>query len=189
MNKGLELIEAHHLFGLPYDRLEVLVHPQSIVHALVEYMDGSQSAVLSRPDMRIAVAYALSHPRRWPLWPSPGNAGLDNLPPLDLTGVSYGQWQGHLTFETPDYKTFPAPRLAEAAGREGGTAPAALIGATEEAVKLFLAGAIAFADIPRLVGRALEAVPAEPLTGLDHALAAAEESRSLTKSFSLDLCR
>jgi 1-deoxy-D-xylulose-5-phosphate reductoisomerase len=135
--------------------------------------------------MRIAVAYALSHPRRWPLLPSPGNAGLDNLPPLDLPGLSYGQGQGHLTFETPDHGTFPALRLAEAAGREGGTAPAVLIGANEEAVKLFLAGAIAFADIARLVRRTLEAVPAEPLTGLDHALAAAEESRRLTKSFSI----
>ena len=129
MNKGLELIEAHHLFGLPYDRLEVLVHPQSLVHALVEYVDGSQSAALGPADMRLAIAYALSHPGRWPLLSAREGPGLADLSPLDLPGFSSAQGQGHLTFEAPDYENFPALRLAEAAGREGGTAPVALISA------------------------------------------------------------
>jgi 1-deoxy-D-xylulose-5-phosphate reductoisomerase len=189
MNKGLELIEAHHLFGLPYDKLEVLVHPQSLVHGLVEYVDGSQSAVLSPADMRIAISYALSHPRRWPLLSAREGPGLSDFSPLDLPGFSCGREPGCLTFETPDYETFPALRLAEAAGREGGTAPAILISANEEAVKLFLAGAIGFFDIPRLVRRVLEDIPAEPLAGLDQVQAVSDESRRLIKSFSLELCR
>ena len=190
MNKGLELIEARHLFGLPYDKLGVLVHPQSVVHGLVEYIDGSQSAVLAPADMRVSIAYALSHPRRWPLLPTPEAPGLASFSPLDLPGLSCGQWQGHLTFEPPDRETFPALGLAEAAGREGGTAPTILIGANEEAVKLFLAGAIGFVDIPRLVGRTLEAIPAAPLTGLDQIQAVSGESRRLARSFAIDLlCR
>ena len=189
MNKGLELIEAHHLFGLPYDKLEVLVHPQSVVHGLVEYVDGSQSALLSPADMRIAISYALSHPRRWPLLSAREGPGLADFSPLDLPGFSGGREPGGLAFETPDYETFPALRLAEAAGREGGTAPAILISANEEAVKLFLAGVIGFSDIPRLVRRVLEDIPAEPLAGLDQVQAASDESRRLVKSFSLDFCR
>lgn len=189
MNKGLELIEAHHLFGLPYDQLEVLVHPQSVVHALVEYVDGSQTAVLGPADMRIAIAYALSHPRRWPLLSAHEGAGLGDFLPLDLPEFSSGQGKGNLTFEVPDHETFPALRLAEAAGREGGTAPAVLISANEEAVKLFLAGIIGFADIPRLVRRTLEALPAEPLTSLDQLQAVSGESRRLVENFALDLRR
>jgi 1-deoxy-D-xylulose-5-phosphate reductoisomerase len=189
MNKGLELIEAHHLFGLPYDRLEVLVHPQSLVHALVEYIDGTQSAVLSPADMRLAIAYALSHPGRWPLLSAREGPGLANFSPLDLPGFSSAEGLGHLTFETPDHENFPALRLAEEAGREGGTAPTILISANEEAVKLFLAGAVGFLDIPRLVRRALEEMPAEPLTGLEQLQAVCDESRRLTKSFTLEFCR
>jgi 1-deoxy-D-xylulose-5-phosphate reductoisomerase len=193
MNKGLELIEAHHLFGLPYDRLEVLVHPQSVVHALVEYIDGTQSALLSQADMRVSIAYALSHPRRWPLLFAPEGPGpatsLADYAPLDLPGLSGDQEPGRLTFEPPDYETFPALRLAEEAGREGGTAPTVLIGANEEAVSLFLGGAIGFPDIPRLVRQTLEALPAEPLTGLDQVQPVYEEARRLVRSFSLDFCR
>jgi 1-deoxy-D-xylulose-5-phosphate reductoisomerase len=183
MNKGLELIEAHHLFGLPYDQLEVLVHPQSVVHALVEYCDGSQSALLGSADMRLAIAYALSHPRRWPLLPSPGGPGLADLSPLDLPGLSgFKGGPGHLTFEPPDRETFPALSLAEAAGREGGTAPVVLISANEEAVRLFLEGRLGFLDIPRLVRRTLEALPAEPLTSLEQILAVSGQARQLARS-------
>ena len=189
MNKGLELIEAHHLFSLSYDRLKILVHPQSIVHALVEYIDGSQSALLGPPDMRIAIAYALSHPRRWPLLPGPEAHGLAHLFPLDLPNLSCARWQGHLTFELPDYETFQALRLAEAAGREGGTAPAILIGANEEAVRLFLDGAIGFADISRLVRQTMEVLPSGPLTCFDQIQSVSAEARRLAKSFSIALHR
>ena len=189
MNKGLELIEAHHLFGLPYDQLEVLVHPQSVVHALVEYVDGSQSAVLGPADMRIAIAYALSHPGRWPLLSATEGPGLEDFLPLDLPEFSSGQGRGHLTFETPDYEKFPALRLAEAAGREGGTATVVLISANEEAVSLFLAGVIGFADIPRLVRLVLEALPAEPLASLDQILAVSGEARRLARNVALDFRR
>jgi 1-deoxy-D-xylulose-5-phosphate reductoisomerase len=188
MNKGLELIEAHHLFGLPYDRLEVLVHPQSVVHALVEYIDGTQSALLGPADMRLAIAYALSHPRRWPLLPGPESPGLAGLSPLDLPGLSGGKLSGgqgepgSLTFEPPDRETFPALGLAEAAGREGGTAPVVLISANEEAVRLFLEGRLGFLDIPRLVRRTLEALPAEPLTSLEQVMAVSGEARRLALS-------
>jgi len=188
MNKGLELIEAHHLFGLPYDQLEVLVHPQSVVHALVEYLDGTQTAALGPADMRLAIAYALSHPRRWPLLPGAGSPGLSGLSPLDLPGLSGAKGgPGSLNFEPPDHETFPALRLAEAAGREGGTAPAVLLGANEEAVRLFLGGRIGFLDIPRLVRRTLEALPAEPLTGLEQIQAVSGEARRLAGSLALKL--
>jgi 1-deoxy-D-xylulose-5-phosphate reductoisomerase len=183
MNKGLELIEAHHLFGLPYDRLEVLVHPQSVVHALVEYVDGTQSALLGPADMRLSIAYALSHPRRWPLLPGAGGPGLTGLSPLDLPGLSGALGgPGSLTFEPPDRETFPSLGLAEAAGREGGTAPVVLISANEEAVRLFLEGRLGFPDIPRLVRRTLEALPAEPLTSLEQVLAVSGEARRLALS-------
>ncbi|MDR2935397.1 MAG: 1-deoxy-D-xylulose-5-phosphate reductoisomerase [Candidatus Adiutrix sp.] len=186
MNKGLELIEAHHLFGLPYDRLDVLVHPQSVVHALVEYVDGTQSAVLSPPDMRLAIAYALSHPRRWPLLPGSSGPGLAGFSPLDLPGLSGDRGgPGNLSFELPDHETFPALRLAEAAGREGGTAPAVLLGANEEAVRLFLDGRIGFLDIPRLVSQTLEALPAEPLADLAQIRAVSVEARRLAGSLAL----
>jgi 1-deoxy-D-xylulose-5-phosphate reductoisomerase len=188
MNKGLELIEAHHLFGLPYDQMEVLVHPQSVVHALVEYLDGAQSAALGPADMRLAIAYALSHPRRWPLLPGPSGLGLSGLSPLDLPGLAGAKGgPGSLTFEPPDHETFPALRLAEAAGREGGTAPAVLLGANEEAVRLFLGGRIGFLDIPRLVRRTLEALPAEPLTGLEQILTVSGQARRLAGSLARKL--
>ena len=189
MNKGLELIEAHHLFGLPYDRMEVLVHPESLVHGLVEYVDGSQAALLSQADMRVSIAYALSHPKRWPLLSAREGPGLADFSPLDLAALSGGRGPGRLTFETPDHENFPALRLAEEAGREGGTAPAVLLGANEEAVKLFLAGLIGFLDIHHLVRRALEAIPAEPLSGLEQIQAVSGEASHRVRNFSLDLRR
>ena len=189
MNKGLEIIEAHHMFDLPYDQLEVVVHPQSVVHSIVEYVDGSQMAQCGPTDMRQAIAYALSHPGRWPLLPDGRGGGLDNYFPLDLPRFSFNQWRGHLTFEEPDYETFRAPRLAEAAGRAGGTAPTILTSANEEAVNLFLSGAIGFADIIRLVEQVMEAIPGVALKSADQALDLAQEARRLTKSFSIDLRR
>jgi 1-deoxy-D-xylulose-5-phosphate reductoisomerase len=189
MNKGLELIEAHHLFGVDYDDLEVLVHPQSLVHALVEYIDGTMSAVMGPTDMRLAIAFALSHPDHWPLLPGPAGPGLTDLSPLDLPRFAFNQWRGHLTFEEPDHETFKALPLALAAGRSGGTAPAILTSSNEEAVQLFLTGAIGFAEITRLVQQTLETLPSTPLTDIGQVLAVADEARRLTKSFSLDLRR
>ena len=118
MNKGLEVIEAHHLFGLPYERIDVVVHPQSIVHSLVELNDGAQLAHLGLPDMRVPISYALHFPERADV----------AVPTLDLAAV------GELTFEPPDLDTFPCLRLARAAGAEGGTAPCVLNAADEVAV-------------------------------------------------------
>ena len=141
MNKGLEVIEAHWLFQMPIDSVTVLVHPQSIIHSMVEFQDGSVKAQLSCPDMRLPIQYALSYPDR------PDNPGL---PRLDWDKIR------ELTFEPPDMDKFPCLRLAIEAGREGGTCPAVLCAADEAAVDLFLAGRIKFTDIPRLVARALE---------------------------------
>ena len=140
MNKGLELIEAHHLFGFSPDRLDVLVHPQSIVHALVTYTDGGVVAVLSMPDMRIPTAHCLSWPKRLS-W---------QAPTLDLAAI------GSLSFEAPDLQRFPALRLARSALETGGAAPTVLNAANEVAVAAFLARRIGFTGIPALVERVLE---------------------------------
>ena len=140
MNKGLELIEAHYLFGLPSNQIDVLIHPQSVVHSLVEFMDGSVLAQLGSPDMRIPIAYALAWPERME---TPAQR-------LDLAAVA------RLDFEQPDLDRFPALRLARAAMEEGGSAPAVLNAANEVAVASFLNGRIRFTEIPRLVERALE---------------------------------
>jgi 1-deoxy-D-xylulose-5-phosphate reductoisomerase len=143
INKGLELIEAHHLFGIPYERIDVVVHPQSIVHALVHLNDGASLAHLGYPDMRVPISYALHHPDR---------ADVE-VPTLDLAAV------GELTFEAPDDEIFPCLRLAREAGEAGGTAPCVLNAANEVAVEAFLAGRISFVAIPEVVGGTLEAVP------------------------------
>ena len=139
MNKGLEVIEACHLYGLPVGRVDVLVHPQSIVHSLVEYVDGSQLAHLGVPDMRIPIAHCLCHPRR---------VGLD-MPRLDLAKTA------DLSFETPDETLFPCLGLAKAAFAASHSHPVALNAANEVAVDLFLRGRIGFMDIPRLIEAAL----------------------------------
>ncbi len=140
MNKGLEIIEAHWLFDVPYDRIQVVVHPQSIIHSMVEFADGSIKAQMSYPDMRLPIQYALTYPERLP------NA---ELPRMDWSAVQ------KLTFEQPDPDRFPCLRLAVEAGKAGGTQPAVLCAADEVAVALFLSGDIGFTDIARLVGQVL----------------------------------
>ena len=147
MNKGLEVIEAHHLFGLPADRIDVLVHPQSLVHSLVEFIDGSTLAQLGLPDMRTALAVGLGWPRRI----ASGVGGLDLLA------------QGRLDFEAADTIAFPCLRLAFEALRAGGTAPAVLNAANEEAVSAFLQGQVGFLSIPA----AGAGVWVDHFTGLD----------------------
>ncbi|MHB8619716.1 MAG: 1-deoxy-D-xylulose-5-phosphate reductoisomerase [Chloroflexota bacterium] len=139
MNKGLEILEAHHLFDLPLDRVDAVIHPQSIVHSMVEFVDGSIKAQLGVPDMRVPIAYALAYPDRLPL-----NSPRLEVPPCDLT------------FQEADLERFPCLRLAKEAGRQGGTYPTVLAAADEEAVQLFLDERIGFLDIPRLVERTLE---------------------------------
>ena len=140
MNKGLELIEAHYLFGLPSERIDIVIHPQSIVHSLVEFVDGSVLAQLGSPDMRIPIAYALAWPERLP---TPAQR-------LDLAAV------GRLDFEDVDLQRFPALRLARYALEQGGAAPIVLNAANEIAVANFLAERIRFPDIPRMVEEALD---------------------------------
>jgi 1-deoxy-D-xylulose-5-phosphate reductoisomerase len=144
MNKGFEMIEAHHLFGTPYERIDVVVHPQSIVHALVHLNDGASLAHLGYPDMRVPISYALSLPERADV----------NVPTLDLAEA------GELTFAEPDTRTFPCLRLAREAGEAGGTAPCVLNAADEVAVSAFLGGRIPFTAIAEVVERTLEALPA-----------------------------
>jgi len=145
MNKGFEMIEAHHLFGVPYERIDVVVHPQSIVHSLVHLNDGASLAHLGYPDMRVPISYALHLPER---------ADVD-VPTLDLASV------GELSFEGPDTETFACLRLAREAGEVGGTAPCVLNAADEVAVEAFLAGHIPFGGIPEVIERTLEAIPDE----------------------------
>ncbi len=140
MNKGLEIIEAHWLFGMAFERVEVVVHPQSIVHSLVEFVDGSVLAQLGMPDMGIPILYALSFPHRLPC----------PAPTLDLVKV------GALTFDAPDPVRFPCLRLAREAGMVGGAAPVVLNAANEVAVAAFLGGRCGFMDIPRLIAEALD---------------------------------
>jgi 1-deoxy-D-xylulose-5-phosphate reductoisomerase len=139
MNKGLELIEAHYLFGLPADRIDILIHPQSVVHSLVEFVDGSVLAQLGSPDMRIPIAYALAWPERIA---TPAQR-------LDLATVA------RLEFEAPDFSRFPALGLAREALLAGGSAPIVLNAANEAAVARFLASEIGFTDIARIVGQSL----------------------------------
>jgi len=143
MNKGLEIIEASYLFDMPEERIDVLVHPQSVVHSMVEYADGSVLAQLGTPDMRTPIAYTLAWPRRMA---TPSRR-------LDLAAV------GRLDFEPPDPARFPALRLARAALRRGGSAPAVLNAANEVAVEAFLARRIGFLDIERVVEGTLEHLP------------------------------
>jgi 1-deoxy-D-xylulose-5-phosphate reductoisomerase len=165
MNKGFEAIEAHHLFGVPYERIEVVVHPQSIVHSLIDLNDGATLAHLGHPDMRVPISYALHHPER---------ADVD-VPRLDLARV------GELTFEQPDPETFACLRLALEAGRAGGTAPCALNAADEVAVAAFLEGRIPFPAIAAAIERVLEEMPAQPVTHFEDLFAVDEEARRRTE--------
>ena len=147
MNKGLELIEAHHLFGVPYEQLDVVVHPQSIVHALVQLNDGASLAHLGYPDMRVPISYALHHPDRADV----------PVRPLDLAEL------GKLTFEPPDVRTFACLRLAREAAQAGGTAPCVLNAANEVAVHAFLRGELSFTGIARVIESTLAELPAQPV--------------------------
>jgi 1-deoxy-D-xylulose-5-phosphate reductoisomerase len=138
MNKGLEILEAHHLFDLPFSQVDAIIHPQSIVHSMIEFVDGSIKAQLGVPDMRVPIAYAIAYPERLPI----------NSPHLDVTAKD-------LTFEAIDDARFPCLRLAKEAGARGGTYPTVLAAADEQAVQLFLEDAVGFLDIPRLVEAAL----------------------------------
>jgi 1-deoxy-D-xylulose-5-phosphate reductoisomerase len=163
MNKGLEVIEAHHLFGVPYDRIDVVVHPQSIVHSYVTLADGAALAHLGHPDMRVPIAYALFGPERMDL----------PVRPLDLAEV------GALTFERVDVEAFPALRLAREAAVAGGTAPCVLNAANEVAVHAFLAGRLDFLGIPAVVEAALEALPPEPVRAFESLYEADRRAREV----------
>ena len=165
MNKGFEAIEAHHLFGVPYDRIEVVVHPQSIVHSLVDLNDGATLAHLGHPDMRVPISYALHHPERADV----------HVPRLNLATV------GELSFERPDLDAFPCLRLALEAGRAGGTAPCVLNAADEVAVGAFLQESIAFTAIATVVERVLEQMPAREPTHFDDLFATDAEARRRTE--------
>jgi 1-deoxy-D-xylulose-5-phosphate reductoisomerase len=161
-NKGLEVIEAHFLFGLPYDRIEVVVHPTSIVHGLVRFRDGASIAHLGYPDMRVPISYALTYPER----------AATPVPSLDLTA-------GPLEFFEPDLDTFRMLALARDAGERGGTYPCAYNAANEEAVGAFLAGRIGFLDIAALVEEALGRVDGAPAHDLDELREADKHAREL----------
>jgi 1-deoxy-D-xylulose-5-phosphate reductoisomerase len=161
MNKGLEVIEARWLFGVEPRRIDIVVHPESIVHSMVEYIDGSMVAQLGVSDMRGPISYAMAHPERLPL----------DLPPLDLGRL------GRLTFEPPDAARFPAFTLAYRALEMGGTAPAVLSGADEGAVAAFLAGRCRFTEIAEACAAALDAHAPEPVRSVEQALAASDWGR------------
>ncbi len=165
MNKGLELIEAYHLFGLPEERIDILVHPQSVVHSMVSYVDGSVLAQLGTADMRMPISLALGWPKRMA---TPGKR-------LDFAQV------GTLTFEAPDPERFPALRLARAVLRKGGAAPTMLNAANEVAVQAFLERKIGFLDIARLVEQAVTALGDAPLRVLADVLACDAEARRVTR--------
>ena len=161
MNKGLEVIEARWLFDVAPERIEILIHPQSIVHSMVEYVDGSVIAQLSNPDMRVPIAHALGYPERI----------ASGAPPLELAEMR------NLSFERPDHERFPCLGLAYAALRAGGTGPAVLNAANEVAVEAFLASRLPFTGIARVIAEALEAVPARAADDLAAIMAADAQAR------------
>jgi 1-deoxy-D-xylulose-5-phosphate reductoisomerase len=165
MNKGLELIEAHHLFGLPYENIDVVVHPQSIVHAVVHLNDGASLAHLGYPDMRVPISYALNYPDRVDV----------PVRTLDLVDV------GALTFEPPDLEAFPCLRLAREAAQAGGTAPCVLNAANEIAVHAFLAGDLSFTGIARVIESTLSELPAQPVRHFSDLYAADAEARDVAR--------
>jgi 1-deoxy-D-xylulose-5-phosphate reductoisomerase len=163
MNKGLELIEAHHLFGTPYERIDVVVHPQSIVHSYVLLCDGAALAHLGYPDMRVPISYALHHPERVDV----------PVAPLDLAAI------GALTFEPVDEDAFPCLRLGRAAARAGGTAPCVLNAANEIAVHAFLNGRLDFLGIPAVIEETLARLPAQLVRAFESLYEADREARAL----------
>ncbi len=166
MNKGLEVIEAHALFGTPFDQIDVVVHPQSIVHSMVEFSDGSTIAQLSHPDMRLPIGFALSYPDRLAV----------PFGSLDLLQATT------LTFESPDRATFRCLDLAYAAGRLGGAAPAWLSAANEVAVDAFLEGRISWGQIAKIVETTLDFYSQDPLSSIDALIAADAQSRERART-------
>ncbi len=165
MNKGLELMEAHHLFGTPYERIDVVVHPQSLIHGLVQLADGAMLAHIGPKDMRIAISYALH------------GAVSAELPiaPLDLVQV------GALTFEPVDLEAFPCLRLAREAAQAGGTAPCVLNAANEIAVHAFLDGRLPFLGIAEVIERTLEVLPGGPIRAFESLYEADREARRVAE--------
>lgn len=167
MNKGLEVIEAHWLFDVPVDAVAVHIHPESIVHSMVEYVDGSVIAQLGVPDMKIPIAYALSYPERLPV----------DAPRLDLFALR------SLTFYPPDMETFPCLDLAYRAARIGGTMPAVLNAANEMAVEAFLSGRLGFTDIPKIIGQVMDAHEVLPADAVERVRAADRWARRVADDF------
>ena len=165
VNKALEIIEARHLFGLEADKIQVVVHPQSIVHSGVAFSDGATLVQMGLPDMRVPIAYAMSYPDRLP----------DVAPQLDLTET------GALTFEKPDFARFPALKLAYRVLKEGGTAPVTLNGANEVAVQLVLEKKLPFFRIASVLEAALDRLPAQPVTDVRQVYAADREARRVAQ--------
>jgi 1-deoxy-D-xylulose-5-phosphate reductoisomerase len=163
-NKGLEVIEAHYLFGLPYDRIEVAIQPTSIVHALVRFRDGASLAHLGYPNMRVPISYALTYPER----------AATPLPPLDLSSLT-------LEFSPPDTDTFPMLSLARAAGEEGGSAPCVYNAANEVAVAAFLDGRLPFLAIPEVVSETFAAAGTDPVRDLDDLVEADRAARAIAE--------
>ncbi|MBJ7518559.1 MAG: 1-deoxy-D-xylulose-5-phosphate reductoisomerase [Solirubrobacteraceae bacterium] len=170
MNKGLEIIEAHHLFGTPYDDIDVVVHPQSIIHSLIHLCDGASLAHLGYPDMRVPISYALHHPDRVDV----------PIRRLDLAEL------GSLTFEPPDPEAFPCLRLAYAAGRAGGTAPCILNAANEVAVHAFLQGRLSFLGIAAVVEDTLGQLDARPVRAFESLYEADREAREVATELIAD---
>jgi len=165
MNKGLEVIEAHHLFGTPYDRIDVVVHPQSIIHSMVHLCDGASLAHLGYPDMRVPISYALHHPDRAPL----------PVAPLDLVAL------GSLTFEAVDIEAFPCLRLAREAALAGGTAPCVLNAANEVAVHAFLSGRLAFLGIADVIAAVLDELGSRPVRAFETLFEVDRQARELAR--------
>lgn len=174
MNKGLEVIEAHCLFGIPVEDIGVVIHPQSIIHALIEFADGSVKAQMAMPDMRLPIQYALTYPERLT------NAAL---PALDLVSI------GSLSFEPPDIDRFPCLKLALNAARAGGTHPTALCAADDVAVDWFLKGRIGFTDIPAVVYNVLKHHEGVAHPSLEEILAADEWARQVATQTAKETCR
>ncbi len=171
MNKGLEVIEAAHLFQIPLERIEVVVHPESIVHSLVEFVDGSVLAQLALPDMRLPIQYALTWPQRWPSLVSS----------VSLADI------GRLTFHRPDPATFRCLQLAYAAGQAGGTMPAVMNAANEVAVHLFLEGRLSFLGIPDLILKTMDEVPHCRTADIDDILRADAQARETARRLVRDI--
>jgi len=166
MNKGLEVIEAHWLFGLSPDAISIVVHPESVVHSMIELIDGSLIAQMGVTDMRHAIQYALTYPERW----------ASDLPPLDLTKLA------SLNFEAPDLERFPCISLAYRALRTGGTMPAAMNAANEEAVHAFIDERIGFSQIPRVIEDVMNGHETTAVTDLESVLHADRSARLLARA-------